>query len=231
MTLRGDIQGLAPGAEIVLFQLDLTRFNAPDPIVSFHSGTNELGGDVIWQGVTYQRYPVQATGFEVKGQGTQPRPHLVVSNVTGIMSALCRMYRDMVGAKVTCKRTLARYLDAANFPNGNPTADPNEHYPDDVFFINQKVHENKQAIELELAGAFDTEGAMLPRRQVICNSCPWKYRGDGCGYSGPPVADGNDNPTSDPAADVCGKRLKSCKLRFVSGPMPYGGFPGAGQYR
>ncbi|MGF6877361.1 phage minor tail protein L [Paraburkholderia sp. MM5477-R1] len=231
MTLRGDIQGLSPGAVVILFQLDLSRFNAPTPVVCFHAGTNELDSDVIWQGLTYQRYPVQATGFEWKSQGTLPRPHFIVSNVPGIMSALCRLYRDMVGAKVTRKRTLARYLDAVNFADGNPTADPNEQFADDVFFVNQKVHESAQAVELELAVAFDVEGEQLPRRQVICNSCPWKYRGDGCGYAGPPVADINDRPTSDPAVDQCGKRLASCRLRYPSGTMPYGAFPGAGQYR
>lgn len=229
MTIKGDVQGLSPGAIIELFQLDLTPFNAP--IVYFHAGTNELGNDVIWQGQTYQRYPVQAGGFEWKGQGTLPRPKLVTSNVMGTMSALCRIYGDMVGAKVTRKRTLLRYLDAVNFEAGNPDANPDEFFPDDIFYINQKTSENAEAIEFELAVAFDVEGVQLPRRQVIRNSCPWKYRGDGCGYAGGPVADINDTPTSDPSADQCGKRLTSCKLRYPSGTIPYGGFPGAGQYK
>ena len=228
MKLRGAIQELAPGAVIELYVLDLSRFGAP--VVYFHAGTNKVDGDVVWQGVTYQRYPVQASGFEWKGQGTLPRPHFAVANVTGIVSAMCRQYGDMVGAPVTRRRTLARYLDAVNFPDGNPLADPNEGFPDDVFFINQKLRESVDVCEFELAVAFDVEGVLLPRRQVICNSCPWVYRGDGCGYAGGPVADINDNPTSDPAKDACGKRLASCRLRFA-GWLPFGGFPGAGQYR
>ncbi|WP_244818032.1 hypothetical protein [Caballeronia sp. Lep1P3] len=55
--------------------------------------------------------------------------------------------------------------------------------------------------------------------------------GTGCGYAGPPVADINDNPTRDATADASGKRLKSCKLRFGNGRLPFGGFPGAGRYR
>lgn len=228
MKLRGAIQELAPGAVIELYVLDLSRFGAP--IVYFHAGTNKVDGDVVWQGVTYQRYPVQASGFEWKGQGTLPRPHFAVANVTGIVSAMCRQYGDMVGTPVTRRRTLARYLDAMNFPDGNPLADPNEGFPDDVFFINQKLRESVDVCEFELAVAFDVEGVLLPRRQVICNSCPWVYRGDGCGYAGPAVADINDNPTGDAAKDKCGKRLASCRLRFA-GWMPFGGFPGAGQYR
>lgn len=228
MKLRGAIQELAPGAVIELYVLDLSRFSAP--IVYFHAGTNKVDGDVVWQGVTYQRYPVQASGFEWKGQGTLPRPHFAVANVTGIVSAMCRQFGDMVGAPVTRRRTLARYLDAVNFPDGNPLADPDEGFPDDVFFINQKLRESVDVCEFELAVAFDVEGVLLPRRQVICNSCPWVYRGDGCGYAGAPVADINDNPTGDAAKDKCGKRLASCRLRFA-GWMPFGGFPGAGQYR
>jgi lambda family phage minor tail protein L len=227
--LAGAIQELNPGAVIELFELDLSQWNAPN--IYFHAGTNRLDLDVVWQGRSYIRYPIQATGFEWKGQGTLPRPHLAVANLTGIISAMCRMYRDMVGAPVIRRRTLVRYLDAVNFPDGNPSADPNESFPDDIFFINQKIAEGPQLIDFELAVAFDVEGVMLPRRQVIRNACPWRYRGDGCGYAGPPVADRNDNPTSDPAVDDCGKRMRSCKMRFPVGWVPFGGFPAAGRYR
>jgi lambda family phage minor tail protein L len=230
MNIKGAAQELSPGAVIELYVLDLSRFAAQ--VIYFHAGTNKLDSDVIWQGITYQRYPVQATGFEWKGQGTLPRPRFAVSNVTGVISALCRLYGDIVGAKVIRRRTLARYLDAANFPEGNPTADPNEYFADDVFFVNQKANENPQVVEFELAVAFDVEGVQLPRRQIIRNSCPWRYRGDGCGYAGPPVADASDNPTSDPNADVCGKRMHSCKMRYgTSGWLPFGAFPGASAYR
>ena len=89
-----------------------------------------------------------------------------------------------------------------------------------------------EVVEFELAVAFDVQGVQLPRRQIIRNSCPWKYRGDGCGYAGGPVADANDNPTTDAARDVCGKRLTSCKMRFgVAGWPPFGAFPGSSAYR
>jgi lambda family phage minor tail protein L len=79
-----------------------------------------------------------------------------------------------------------------------------------VFYVNQKMRESPDTIEFELAVAFDVEGVRLPRRQMITNSCPWKYRDDGRGYAGPPVADINDNATSDANLDQRAKRLKSC---------------------
>ena len=230
MPIKGDIQGLTLDTVIMLFEVDMTRFN--QPVLRFHAGTNRVKSDVVWRGNTYTRYPVNATGFEFKASGTLPRPHLAVANITGVISAMCREYSDLVGVPVTRKRTLARYLDAVNYPNGNPLANPDEAFPDDVFFVNQKVRESADVVEFELAVAFDVQGVQLPRRQVITNSCPFRYRGDGCGYAGPPVANANDQPTSDPAQDVCGKRLASCRLRYPQPQwMPFGGFPGVSQYR
>lgn len=227
--LQARIHDLSPGAVVELFELDLSRYgHAP---VRFHAGTNAVGADIVWRAEVYQRFPVEGTGFEMKSQGTLPRPKLTVANVTGIISALCKQCGDLVGCRVVRRRTLARYLDAANFPGGNPTADPDEAFPDDIFYVNQKTAETKVAVEFELAVAWDVEGVQLPRRQVIQNMCPWRYRADGCGYAGGPVADENDVPTFDSARDRCGKRLASCILRFRNEPLPFGGFPGVGQYR
>ncbi|WP_233866580.1 phage minor tail protein L [Paraburkholderia adhaesiva] len=230
MNIRGASNSLAPGAVLEFFMLDLSRFN--EQPIYFHAGTNKLDSDVTWQGRVYARYPVKAEGFEMKAQGTLPRPTLVVSNVMYVISALCRMYHDLVGARVVRKRTLARYLDAVNFPEGNPTANPDEQFPDDIYFVMQKTREDLEVIEFTLAVGFDVDGVQLPRRQIIRNSCPWRYRGEGCGYGGGPVADVNDARVTEYHLDVCGKRLQSCKLRFGEHAwLPFGGFPGAGEFR
>lgn len=233
--IHNRIHLLEPGAVIELFELDLSRF--AQQAVRFHAGTNAVGTDIVWRGQSYQRFPVKGSGFEIKSQGTLPRPKLAVANVTGIISSLCKQYNDLIGCRVTRRRTLARYLDAVNFPEGNHFADPNEAFPEDIFSINQKTLETKEVVEFELAVVWDVEGVKLPRRQVIQNLCPWRYRSEGCGYAGPAVATENDiliSPHALPAeraTDGCGKRLASCKLRFPNGPLPFGGFPGVGQYR
>jgi lambda family phage minor tail protein L len=156
-----------------------------------------------------------------------------VANITGVVGALCLAYQDLIGAKVTRKRTLLKYLDAENFVSGqNPTADPNVGFPDEVYFVNRKVAENNIYLEFELASAWDVAGVKLPRRQVIQNLCPWKYRGTECGYTGGPKANIYDQSTSDPDEDQCGKRLSSCKIRFgANSNLPFGGFPGVGMVR
>lgn len=228
MTIREDIQKLEPGAIVEMFDVHVGV-----DVFRFHSGTNQLGGDLVWQGNEYLRFPIEADGFEWKGSGTLPRPKLRVANVTGLVGALVRENNDLVGCKVVRRRTFARYLDAVNFPGGvNPAADPNAAFPDEVYFIDRKATENAVVLEFELAAAMDVHGVLLPRRQVIQNVCTWRYRSPECGYAGGAVADINDAATSDMAADQCGKRLASCKLRFGDyAELPFGGFPAAGLIR
>ena len=50
------------GAVIDLFELDLTPLGGE--VIRFHSGANGYYGPVIWKGVAYNSYPIEATGFE-----------------------------------------------------------------------------------------------------------------------------------------------------------------------
>lgn len=220
--------GLAPtNALVTMYELDTTALGGT--VYRFHPGMNALKADLVWQGATYTAFPLEASGFEQKANGGLPRPTLRTSNVDGAIGALIAQYRDLVGAKVTRRRTLAMYLDAVNFPGGsNPTANPSAHFPDDVFFVDRKAKENAQMVEFELAAASDCHGVLIPNRAIVAGSCMWTYKGTECGYSGGPVATWGDVATSDPLLDSCGKRLSSCKLRFgATAILPYGGFPAA----
>lgn len=229
MAITQDIQLLAPTALLELFVLDTTILPG-GTLYYFHAGTNELGGSVVWQGNTYVPLPIEASGFDTLVRGSPPRPHVRVANAGGIFSALVEGNDDLIGCKFTRKRTFAQYLDAVNFPGGvNATADPNQHFPDDLWFIDRKVSENRYMIEWELVSAFDLQGIMLPYRQVIQNTCPWKYRGTECGWTGTVYYDINDQLTT-LANDYCAKKLSSCKVRFGTASYPFGGFPGATQY-
>lgn len=190
--LTTEIQSLSPSAVVELFVVDLTSFG--DTVYRFHAGTNALETGVVWQGQTYAPFPCQASGFDVSTNGQLPRPKLVLSNVLGSITGLILAYKDCVGAKVTRKRTLVKFLDAVNFPGGvNATADSNAFFPDDVYVIDRKAAETKTAVEFELAAAFDLTGVQLPRRQIIQNLCAFRYRGAECGYAGPPVATEGDS--------------------------------------
>lgn len=229
MSITADIQSLSPSAEIELFVLDTTIF-VGGTISYFHAGTNALNQPIVWQGQLYSPLPIEASGFDITTKGTLPRPKIRVANVNGLFSAAAMENEDLVGCKVTRKRTMSKYLDAVNFPGGvNPTADPNQQFPDDIWYVEQKTSENKYVIEWELASVFDLQGVMLPHRQVIQDSCPWKYRGTECGYTGTNYFDLLDQPTT-LANDFCAKHLSSCKVRFLNQVLPFGGFPGAIRY-
>lgn len=229
--IRGDVQTYEPGSIISLFELDLSALpgGPGEPLYFCPAGPNSLGASVVWQGITYQSFPIEATGFEWTGKGPIPRPTIRASNIAGSITYLLLNYQDMVGAKVVRRRTLVKYLDAVNFSGGNTSADPTAHFPDDIFYIKRKVRENKQMVELELGSSMDVQGIMIPLRQIIANVCTWQYRSTECGYAGGAVAKVDDTPTADINLDSCGKRLTSCKKRFGDhGQLPTSAFPSAG---
>lgn len=226
MTIKSEIQLLAPSAMIELFEIDTSSLGGG--IYHFHAGTNKLLLPVVWQGVSYAALPIQADGFELTTKGTLPRPLIRVANVGGIFSALSAELGDLVSAKITRKRTFARYLDAVNFTDGNTTADVNQFLPDELWFVERKASENRYVIEWELSSAFDLMGVMLPSRQVIQNACAWKYRSAECSWMGG-YFDKNDQPCG-ATDDFCPKKLGSCKARFGANVIPFGGFPGSVRY-
>jgi lambda family phage minor tail protein L len=221
-----DLQGVAPSGIIELFVLEtFANLHGSASTYRFHAGANATStyGQVVFAGNTYLRYPVEATGFEYNGQGQLPRPTLRVANLVSTITAILQAVNtfnpgnDLLGAKVTRIRTLIKYLDAANFEGGtNPygTPDPTAEFPRDEYYVARKSFENREVVEFELAAVFDLQNVRAPRRQVIANICPWTYRGDGCNYTGDGYFDRDDIAVTTLAADVCGKRLSSCKLRF-----------------
>lgn len=228
--IHREIQSLAPSALIELFSID-TRHIEGGAVSYFHAGTNQLVQPIVWQGITYYPLPIEAEGFDMVTKGSAPRPKIRVANIDGLFSAEVRQFDDLVDSKVTLKRTHVKYLDAVNFREGNPTANPAEIYPDQLWYVNRKLSESNQMIEWELVSAFDLRSARVPARQVIQNSCAFKYRGAECGYTGVEFFDRNDELTWDEKLDVCSKRFVGCQRRF---PAPqiirFGGFPGATRY-
>lgn len=244
--IRKEIQSLSPDSIIELFVLD-THPQGGTEYLRFHAGTNGLRQSVYFNAIEYKHLPIEAEGFAAgSSNGAAPRPVIRLANLDGAFSALVAQYDDLVGCKITRRRTLLKYIDAVNFPNStNPTADPRQQYPDDVWYINQKTTEDRSLIEWELASPSDLSMAKLPARQIIKDSCSWKYKtGVECGYNpdDAELAPGVPNPNyglwynfmdelTSQGNDKCGKRLSSCAKRFgKADSLPFGGFPGANRY-
>ena len=253
------VQEISPSALIELFQLELnvTQHGVAETYY-FHAGTNSNDyQELIWNTQPYMALPIEVEGFEYTGQGTLPRPKMRISNLMGTITALIlTLPEGLEGAKLTRIRTLARFIDAANFKSddylltednfalmyedstfiyqevGNPfgAPDPTAEFPREIFFVDRKSAENRDVVEFELASAFDMAGIRAPKRQCITR-CQWVYRSDECSSTGTNYFNASDAPVGNASEDVCGKRVDSCKARFgQNAELPHGGFVGIGSY-
>ena len=175
-----DLQPINPSAIIELYTLQLSNtLHGDTTIYRFHSGSNmNANGKIIWAGNEYLRFPIQATGFAFQ-KGQLPRPKIIISNATGLISAILLSVNetttgnDLTGATVTRIRTLAKFIDAANFADGNnPTADNTAEFPQEIYSIDRKSTENREIVEFELAAPTDLAGIRIPKRQCTRSIFP-----------------------------------------------------------
>ena len=170
-----NLQNINPSAVIELFTLQLDNsLHGANTVYRFHAGSSlKDNGEIVWAGNSYQRFPIKAEGFAFR-QGQLPRPTLTVSNALGTITAILLSVNtttagnDLTGATVTRIRTLAKFLDAVNFPGDiNPygTPDPTAEFPQEIYKIDRKSAENREAVQFELASVFDLAGIRAPNRQ------------------------------------------------------------------
>ena len=170
-----NLQNTNPSAIIELFTLQLDNsLHGATTIYRFHAGSSlKDNGEIVWAGNSYQRFPIQAEGFAFR-KGQLPRPTLTVSNALGTITAILLSVNtttagnDLTGATVTRIRTLARFLDAVNFPGDiNPygTPDNTAEFPQEIYKIDRKSAENRDTVQFELASVLDLAGIRAPNRQ------------------------------------------------------------------
>ena len=177
-----ELQKINPSSIIELFTLQTDeQLHGSSQIYRFHNGTNlNNNGDIIWAGNQYFKMPIQAEGFAFQ-KGQLPRPKLTVSNAKGNITAILLNVNnvtagnDLTAATVTRIRTLARYIDAVNFPGSvNPfgTPDPTAEFPKEIYTVDRKSVENRDIVQFELAAIFDIAGVRAPQRQCTRKDFP-----------------------------------------------------------
>src|SRR5690606_15085960 len=184
--------------------------------------------NIIWQGQTFEPMALEVSGLEMRSDGKASAPTLSMANniggIQGAISAYCLQFGDFAGAKLKVVTTLAKYLDAENFGDGNSSA--SNEAKEQLWYIEQKTSENAQAVTFELSNPIDFEGLKIPVRQ-ISNYCHWcamgNYRGEECQYTGAAMFTDKDEPTDNPALDRCSGRLSSCRIR--NNEIRFGGSP------
>ena len=191
MSIQQEVRNSWHDSIVELFELDLGAITGNSSDKYYFTGDIFPDGTKIqWKGQVYEPFPISVTGFETTTKGTIPQPELTVANVLGTLASVTNAFEDLVGGKITRRRTLGKYLDNGTSP------DPSEEFPKDVYYIERKTSETSLTISWQLASKIDLEGLQIPRRIVTQNYCVWKYRGSECGYNGPPVADERDRPLS-----------------------------------
>lgn len=225
MNIRAESVLLEPASRVYFYTVDATRVDPAAGELNFHGYDQE--STITWRGVVYHPWAIEISGLGKDGE-RPASPTLTVGNMRGVITTLCSQFDDLIGSVFTRRSTSVKYLDAVNFPGGNPTADPNQRYPDEVWFIEQKDYEDPSTVKWKLSSALDFQGIVLPTGTIVANQCASRYRSAECGYAGPPVAKYDDTPTNDPFLDNCSRRVSGCKMRFgADNPLPYNSFPSA----
>ncbi len=147
----------------------------------FHPGVDGSLGEVSFRDFDgnynlrdYTPLPMQMRGVEVTGDGAPARPTLTVANVlTNFRTELGDVKADdIVGARLTRRRTLEKYLNTGAYQSHPPTE-----FPRETYVIDRIKDENSLSITYELASPFDLSNIQLPRRIVVGKYCSWVYRG------------------------------------------------------
>tara|TARA_R100001440_G_scaffold5498_3_gene11706 strand:- start:490 stop:1107 length:618 start_codon:yes stop_codon:yes gene_type:complete len=188
---HSELQKINPNSIIELFELELVEglhyatgnpSNVPT-IYRFHAGTNiDSYANIVWQSNTYERFPVEAKGYEYTGKGQIPRPQLIMSNLGGItrLGSVIRVtdllasvnlvtpHNDLLDAKLTRRTLTADALDASNFSGGtNPFGTPSSNeFPKEIHFIDRKTQESRDSVQFELVNRLDMQNKRIPARQV-----------------------------------------------------------------
>jgi lambda family phage minor tail protein L len=218
------------GELAVLFQLDARDIGAPT-IYYFTNTVLSDGSQIVFDGNTYTYIDIEATGFEVTGDGEQPQPTLKLGIVDQIVRQTLRDYNDLLGSSLTRMITLRKHLDDGTDP------DPLAFFGANSFTLDQKADENKRYVEWQLATPLDHLDLQLPQGIMTRRYCSLIYRyWNGtqfvytkatCPYVGANNFDKDNNSTTS-ANDVCNKQLTGCQARFPNQPLPINIFPGLG---
>lgn len=225
--IKADIQQLNPGSALIsLYRIDATSKGGS--VYYFTTGTDS-GSKVTFNSIEYNPAPIEIDGLEQSKDGKMVRPTVRITNINYLLLAEVITYNGLVGCKLYRIRTFEKYLD------GHSHADPNAHFPAEIYIVNRRISQNKNYIEWELRSPLDLENLLLPKGQCL-PMCTHKYSTTEswatCPYDGSNgyfKSDGEE--TLDVDEDECGKTLSDCRLRFnIDESLPFKGFPGIGNF-
>ena len=115
---------------------------------------------ITWQGITYENFPHQFSGYNIQSTGEQSRPKLQVANPNGLFSSL------IVNGTLRQAQVL-RYLVLRS----DLLADENR-YLRNKWLLAKTVNLTKDSVSFELRSVLDGVRYTLPARQYISPDFP-----------------------------------------------------------
>lgn len=206
---------------------------------------------IIFAGDVYEALPIEAEGFELKSGGSLPTPKIRVA-IGPLPAESQRELNNLLGWNLTRIRTFARFLD--NEPEANPlailstdtyrverkTGQTSQQIEwelqsaldqEGVVLPRRQITKHKcthtYRVWDETSKSFNLKGVTCPYRGLVKSVAP---QGGPDGQGGVGVEKGYDEsnrPVANEADDVCGRTIRSCKIRFGRGvSLPTTAFPG-----
>jgi lambda family phage minor tail protein L len=216
-----DLSSLTRDALVELIEIDASSPKIGGGVLRFTNYQQTSGAPLVWKGLSYEPYPVILEEIEYVGKGVSSRPTLRVANLTGIFTALCIQYEDMLGAKVTRRRVLSKYLD------GQPFANQAAGLPEDVWYIERKLSEDFETVSFELSSPMDLDNVMIPFMRVNASHCQVReYRGAECGYTATRLYDSDGtriltNPNGSGVYELNDRGLYNASSAYYDGDFFY----------
>lgn len=170
MTTQQDQYASVQAALVELFILDATP--AGQGVFRFSGTANILGQNVIYDSNTFTTLPITGSGWAKSTGDSAPRPQITISNVNQVIQSLVYSAGDLSGCLLQRIRIYSTYLDAGNFPGGNPNADPAETISNETYVIDNMVSMNKVSATFELCWQLDRPGVRLPGRVALRDGPP-----------------------------------------------------------
>ena len=118
----------------------------------------------------YVPVPIDIEGMKFESDGAIFRPTLTIANIAAVFSTNIgdMDYEELIGARVTKRTTLRKYLYDSN------TANPPIEFPIQKYNIDRIQQKNILNVVFELASPIDIQNVTVPTRQVIGGACPWQ---------------------------------------------------------
>lgn len=176
MSLQQDIKQPYIGNIVELWEIGFSQFSGdPSDIIRI---SPHISQQTFWRGLLYDPFPIESSSPEKDLNRAPSRINLRISNVNKSIFLKAQQYGDLIGANVTRWRTLSKYLD------GEPEADPNEHWPIERYEIIQLSQFSRESIEFILANKLNLPNVKLPLRQCMKDDIPGQLLTPGVGLNG-----------------------------------------------